>query len=408
LFGIGKTALKMCQTAKYANIGANAVEIRPLPVHSYAHPRALPFQLSRSCSQQVNLVMINAPETFFVKEEIPDILWSNKYNIGYWEWELDVFPKEWMSYLQYYDEIWVPSKFIADSIIHSQGYDGMTPVRVLPLPLTIESTSKKKQIVRVGSDPNKTVGTLQILLEKIKDAFVFLIIFDFQSHMQRKNPQASIRAFLDAFPSYSDEKQRYHLIVKSHHGSSSDISHVKAMAKNDPRVHFLSDVLSDDDHKALQDRADCYISLHRSEGYGMNLLEEMGHGVPVIATNYSGNVDFFPPLQKYIGSCIFPIPYQFVSITVSSGPYKKGNRWADADHEKAVQAMQEVVKNNCKQKYGEEISQTVISNFGMKAVGEKIKALLHDSWEKIREKEKKGIFAFEAEEKRIRNSYDKS
>jgi glycosyltransferase involved in cell wall biosynthesis len=192
-----------------------------------------------------------------------------------------------------------------------------------------------------------------------------------------------------------DEGQRYRLIVKSHHGTPTDLDEMKTLTKNDPRIHYLSDILSDEEHSALQKRADCYVSLHRSEGYGMNILEELGNGIPVIATNYSGNVDFFPPLNRYWGSCIFPLPYSMVILTESSGPYKAGSRWADPDHESAVKAMQEVVKNNCKSENGEAISRLTFSAFGMEAVAGKMKDLLKASRKNIRVKEKKMLLAFD-------------
>ena len=383
--------MKIYQAAVHVGIGANAIALTPVSSHAYIPSRSLPYKLSRSCSQVVNLVMMNADFTLYTKKEIPDLIWKHKYNIGYWEWELDTFPELWMSNLQYYDEVWAPSKFTADSITQSKGYDG-TPVKVLPLPLTSEVEKGK------GKNPI-AAGRLQPLFELLRGTFVFVIVFDFHSFKQRKNPHASIRAFLDAFPKKTDTQQKYHLIVKSHHGKPSDLEKMRSLANNDSRVHFLSDILLDDEHKALQNRADCYVSLHRSEGYGMNILEEMGHGIPVIATNYSGNVDFFPPLQPFFGSCIFAIPYKLVNLTVKAGVYGEGNRWADPDHESAVRAMREVVKNNCKQESGEKISQLVFSHFGMKAVGDQIRRLLNDSWEKILEKEKTMMLAFEASEK---------
>lgn len=329
--------------------------------------------------------MMNAYSTLVTKQEIPRVLWDNKYNIGFWEWELDIFPEDWMGNLQYYDEVWAPSRFTADSITQSKGYNG-TPVKVLPLPLNDNT--------QISSDAPS--GRLHELFELVHDSFVFLIIFDFMSTTQRKNPEASISAFLDAFPVERVAKQRYHLIVKSHgHNKLSALNELKAHAKNDSRVLFLSETLTDNEHSALQKRADCYISLHRSEGYGMNILEEMGKGIPVIATNYSGNVDFFPPVERFLGSCIFAIPFKLVNLTDNFGSYREGNRWAEPDHESAVSAMREVVKNNCKQENGKIISDIVISHFGRNATGEKIRKLLVKSLGMIKEKEKKMMLAYE-------------
>jgi glycosyltransferase involved in cell wall biosynthesis len=207
---------------------------------------------------------------------------------------------------------------------------------------------------------------------------------------ERKNPDASIRAFLDAFPLVQDkENNKYHLIVKSHHGSDEELDELKNVTQHDPRIHLLIDVLSNEDHYDLQHRADCYVSLHRSEGYGMNLLEEMGNGIPVIATNYSGNVAFFPPLEKLFGTCYFPVPYKLIELQESYGPYARGNNWADPDHNFTANAMREVVKHNCKENFGKEASELTMSVFGREAVGRKLKKELGELQPLIIEKERK-------------------
>jgi len=151
--------------------------------------------------------------------------------------------------------------------------------------------------------------SLQSILDQVRNTFVFLVVFDCHSlaARKRKNPEASIKAFLRAFPFDNDVGSRYHLIIKSHHATDNDLKEFAEITHNDPRIHFVSNALSNDDHYALQERADCYVSLHRSEGFGMNILEEMGRGIPVIATNYSGNVDFFPSVKNFLGTCIFAV-----------------------------------------------------------------------------------------------------
>jgi len=308
-------------------------------------------------------------------------MWNNKYNIGYWLWELDVFPQSGMAFLNNYDEIWVCSTFVSDSIQKSSGYDG-TPVKVLHIPLVLGNNNAQE------SNPNGlTQGRMQELNQKLKDAFVFLISCDFYSGGQRKNPQAPLRAFLDAFPLDKDLNNTYQMIVKTTHGSHADLNELSGIARGDPRIHFISELLTDAEVIAVQKRADCYVSLHRSEGYGMNILESMGNGVPVIVTDYSGNVDFSPFVEKYTGICYFPIPYKLTKLISSIGSFQAGNHWAEPDHEFAVDAMKKVVNNKCKEVHGRDLSRDIIAQFGLNAIGNKVKELLKESLPAIQRKE---------------------
>jgi hypothetical protein len=113
----------------------------------------------------------------------------------------------------------------------------------------------------------------------------------------------------------------------------------------------------------------------------------MGRGIPVIATNYSGNVDFFHSVGNFVGTCIFPIPYKLIPVTDKTGLFEAGNRWAEPDHNSAVEAMRTVVKNDCKQKYGDMISAHIRSGFGPDSVGRKMKNALAESFERIQKKQ---------------------
>ena len=161
------------------------------------------------------------------------------------------------------------------------------------------------------------------------------------------------------------------------------------VAKDDPRVVVINSLLSEEENNALHQYQDCYVSLHRSEGSGMNILETMASGIPVIATNYSGNVDYFTTMPSFEGKCTFPIPYKLVELKEDIGPYLKGNHWAEADHKSAVMAMRDVVKSDCKRLYGTEMRRQVDANFGPQAVGAIMKAHLDESLHRIIAKQRK-------------------
>ena len=85
---------------------------------------------------------------------------------------------------------------------------------------------------------------------------------------------------------------------------------------------------------ALYSEADVLISLHRSEGFGLTLAEAMLRGLPVIATNWSGNVDFLT------GDTGIPVPYRLVPAQDPQGTYQHPDlRWADADIDAAAAAL---------------------------------------------------------------------
>ena len=250
-------------------------------------------------------------------------------------------------------------------------------MKVLGIPLLRDEAHFEKNSVSLPSEikPPKPVSS-----------FIFFVAFNFNSFEERKNPAGAILAFLEAFPAREDPSQKYNLIVKSHAGTAEEMSNLQALAKNDTRVAFINRALSNSENIALHNYQDCYVSLHRSEGYGMNILESMGAGIPTIATNYSGNVDFFQSVPIYLNSCNFPVPYKLIELKENVGPYEKGNHWADPDHEYAVKAMIRVAQGSCTKQHRENLSTSVYSHFGEDAIGKRMKKLLFESYPDIVEK----------------------
>jgi glycosyltransferase involved in cell wall biosynthesis len=386
-FSIGISGANIVRSALASDISVNAIELGMCVSHKFRRPEHLGFELSRSISNPINLFVVNAAEFSYPLNDIPPILWEAKYNIGYWAWELDVFKSEWIQMLGKVDEVWCPSHFVKNSIESSPEYAKFkTPVKVVPIPLEPQVDETKND----AHDDNRSEVLKQVFeANEQSKPFVFLTAFDFHSIKARKNPEAVIKAFLEAFPIETDTGNQYQLIVKTHHGSSYDIQEMKALTINDPRILFINELLSDYENKQLYKHQDCYVSLHRSEGFGMIILETLANGIPVIATDYSGNVDFFSVLPEMKNKCVFPVDYALVELEENHGPYSAGNHWANPDNDKAVKYMRQVVMNDCKNIYGTEIAKQIESEFGAKAVGEKIKKMILESLPVAYAKQKK-------------------
>ncbi|MCZ0903745.1 glycosyltransferase, partial [Microcoleus sp. HI-ES] len=167
--------------------------------------------------------------------------------------------------------------------------------------------------------------------------FIFLFVFDFSSHIQRKNTLATIQAFKQAF----GEDTRLLLIIKSSN-SNKHLEQQKLLMSaiaNCSNIKHLDGYLSKNKLNGLLYNCDCYVSLHRCEGFGLTMAEAMFYGKPVIATGYSSNTEFMNVGNSYL------VKYKLIPIEQDCGPYKKGNVWAEADVEHAADLMRYVFNN---------------------------------------------------------------
>jgi glycosyltransferase involved in cell wall biosynthesis len=233
--------------------------------------------------------------------------------IGLWFWELSDFPRAWDRAFRSVHEVWTASEFTRKAIQAATE----KPVRVIPLPIEIPSSP--------------TGFTRRSLGLPADDVFTFLTNFDYLSVHKRKNPAGVIRAYTQAF-SPSDGAR---LVVKSINGGRRplDVEHVKSHAAGRPDILFLDDYVSSAGMKGLIELADVYVSLHRSEGYGLNLADAMAVGTPVIATGYSGNMDFMDDSTATL------IPYDLVPVGRGAEPYDPESSWAEPDLNAAAHEM---------------------------------------------------------------------
>jgi len=181
----------------------------------------------------------------------------------------------------------------------------------------------------------KRLGKARFGIEE--GCFSFLYTFDFFSFMERKNPLAAIRAFRMAFSS----DLRVRLVLKVMNGNEVSPAW-KAMIEEiggDRRVIVINETMSRAEVLALFDACDCYVSLHRSEGFGRGPAEAMLLGKPVIATNYSGNLDY----MTEVNSCL--VNYELVPVREGDYPFWERQVWAAADESHASWFMKKVVSD---------------------------------------------------------------
>jgi glycosyltransferase involved in cell wall biosynthesis len=265
---------------------------------------------------RVNLVHVNADQVSAFVREKQAAYFEGRYNIGFWFWELARFPQEWGSSFDWFDEIWVASAFVQDAISE------VAPIPVVKMPLALR--------------PRRAIDSQQAreALSLPSNRFVFLYMFDFRSVMERKNPLGLIRAFRRAFGDRTDVL----LVLKTTNGNVAAAGRpVFEAAQGAANVRIIDAAVPRAQIEDLIAACDCYVSLHRSEGFGVTIAEAMGFGKPVIATGYAGNMEFTRPENSLL------VRYDLVTLDRDFGPYRRGTSWAEPDLDHAVCLMRNVV-----------------------------------------------------------------
>lgn len=274
--------------------------------------------LARRPSGGVNIYCVNGDEVESVSKALGNPLSSGGYDIIYPLWELERYPREWAAQLEKFDEVWAPSAFIRDCL----------------------STSVSKPVVHMplACAPRRIALRSRRYFKIRESAYAFFFCFDFLSYVERKNPFAVIEAFkalVEERP-FADVA----LVIKTNNSARKPEMKARfdeAIAPLRERVTVIDATLPEAEVQALMWLTDCFISLHRSEGYGFGLAEAMSQGKPVIATGYSGNMDFCTQETAFL------IPYEMVGLRAGDYPFWEGQRWAEADVEAATDAMRRLI-----------------------------------------------------------------
>ncbi|MFA9192261.1 glycosyltransferase [Flavobacterium sp. FZUC8N2.13] len=280
--------------------------------------------------------------------DIPSYILNNKirtlpntYNIAYWAWEFNKLPEEFVSLISLFDEIWVPSSF-CQNIFTSYSFKP-----VVKIPHLIESIEIEESKPKI----------------ELQNKFVFLSIFDSLSTPERKNTDGLIQCFLDTFSTNPDVV----LILKTVNLEKNKRLYKKLTEKAN---HHNSIILINENYTKkeiiqLIDSCHSYVSLHRSEGFGLTLAEAMLRNKIVIGTGYSGNLEFMNAQNSFL------VPYQLITKDEDAGFIKKGYQYAEPDIDNSKKILKFVYANyNNLEDIKLNAKQSIENSFSKKAIGD--------------------------------------
>lgn len=266
----------------------------------------------------VEVYNVNAQELGAIAEYLRDKTNKDAYKINMPFWELSKFPKAWVDNYRDIDEVWTPSRFVQAAVQTAMSL----PVIWMPPAVTLDRfTVRDRSYFKL---PDRT--------------FLFHFNFDFTSYATRKNAIAGIKAYRLAFGNFPNSIPTA-LVIKTrgYDPDGKNLQKLIDLTADEPDIYILNEEMAYNDAMALMNCCDCYLSLHRAEGFGYTPAEAMLLGKPAIATDYSGTKDF---IDSTTG---FPVNYRLISVKENEYPFWQSQQWADPDVEHAAWLMRKIV-----------------------------------------------------------------
>jgi glycosyltransferase involved in cell wall biosynthesis len=228
-------------------------------------------------------------------------------------WETNKMPSQWRNILNHAIDVWLPCQF------NRQVFDGALekPTFVLPHPLP-------------QNFPPPQGGNSCPLNGLTSGKFVFYSVFEWQD---RKNPKGILEAYLRAF---SDNDPTL-LVLKTNASAAcaaqATLADARGRLQSGASVEIRAEEWTHAQINALHDLGDCYVSLHRGEGWNYPLFEAAARGTPVVSTAFSGPLDYLDPAaHRFVRWNPAPVlqPYRF---------YHRSMQWAEPDPTHAAEQL---------------------------------------------------------------------
>lgn len=296
----------------------------------------------------LNILNVNADLTPEARERLGPGVFEGRYTIGYWVWELPEFPDRWLSSFDHVHEVWVPSEFVRQAV----------------------ARKSRVPVVRVPYAVEKSTGPfLERPYFKLPEGrFLFLTMYDTYSVRKRKNPEGAIAAFREAF---APDNENVGLILKVNNYVEAEGEKLRELIGDRRNIYLIDRTLSRYEVDSLMACCDCFVSLHRSEGFGLPIAETMALGKAVIVTQWSGNVDFTDE------SCAACVDYRIQPLGEDYGPYEARQQWAEPNIETAARWMRDLSDDSAlARRLGAAGERKISETLSDKSVGDIIRARL--------------------------------
>lgn len=348
--GVGDAARLLVTTMRAAGIGVSTVN------YTDTESRMQHMFVTDDVSRYRTLFLsINADHLTVARRRFPDDFFRDRHVIGQWFWELETAPSWYEPAWPLVNELWAPTRFIESMLKRSA--PPHVEIRHVPLPVVQPRIDDAITRTQMGIDGR----------------YMFLFVFDLMSIMKRKNPLGLISAYTRAFA----ERDGAQLVIKTMNGDKrpDDLALLTAAAEGRADIIVIDDYFTRVQTSSLIALSDCYVSMHRSEGLGLTLSEAMSHGVPVIATNYSGNTDFMTEHNSFL------LPWTRVPVGEGAGGYDPMSTWAEPDEDAALRAMRFAFENQLEARArGARGRDDILGGFSERASGAIMKSRLEEIW----------------------------
>ena len=357
VFGYLKAELGVGEAGRLVCVALDAAGV---PVSAINHNETVSrqnynFQTDDIGQFNTLFMAINADQLHAAREYLGEDFLKNRYVIGQWFWELEALPDRYQRTFELLDEIWAPTMFIKEAI--EKKAPSVVNVVHMPLPLVTPQVDHSINREEFGIGPG----------------YAFLFTFDFLSVLKRKNALGVIDAYCSAF----SPNDGAILVLKTINGEKRlpELEEVRWKTKDRKDIVIVDGYFDARVSSALMNVCDCYVSLHRSEGLGLTMAEAMLLGKPVVATAYSGNMDFMTEETGLL------VPWEYVGVGQGAEGYPPEALWAEPDLATASSMMRKVFNDReFGLKLGDRAKRDLQFRFSPEVTGERMKKRLEKIW----------------------------
>lgn len=308
--------------------------------------------LTSKIAAPIQIYNINADRLGEVRNGLKGKIGNGAYKINMPFWELSRFPSAWIDHYHGINEVWAASRFIQAAIQTVLAI----PVIWLPPAVTLA----------------QFVPRSRSYFKLPEDTFLFHYNFDFSSFATRKNPQAAIAAYRLAFRNQQTTIPTALAIkTRGYDPEGKGLARLKELTADEPDIYLLNREMTYDETLALMNCCDCYVSLHRSEGFGYTPAEAMLLEKPVIATDYSGTKDF---INQDTG---FPVQSGLIPVGENEYPFWQNQSWAEPELDRAAWLMRRIIADETTTKaIARRGKEKILQDYSLQATGRRLKKRL--------------------------------